>query len=107
MSRSLALILMAMFLLVTQATTLAKNSAAPGDVIISEIAWGGTAASANDEWIELYNTTASPIDLTGWTLNAADGSPSIALSGSIAGMGYFLLERTDDTTVSDIAADLI
>lgn len=26
------------------------------DVVINEIAWMGTIASANDEWLELYNT---------------------------------------------------
>ncbi len=77
----------------------------PQDVIISEVAWGGTAASAADEWIELYNNTASPIDLTDWTLTANDGSPVITLAGSIPAGGFFLLERTDDTAVSDIAAD--
>ena len=79
----------------------------PNDVVISEVAWMGTNVSANDEWIELFNTTSSPIDLTGWTLVANDGTPTIALSGSIPAGGYFLLERTDDTTVPGVTADLI
>jgi hypothetical protein len=29
-------------------------TANPGDVVINEIAWGGSAASAADEWIEDY-----------------------------------------------------
>ena len=77
------------------------------DVVINEVAWGGTAASANDEWIELYNNTGSDIDLSSWSLIATDGTPNISLSGIIPAGGYFLLERTDDTTVSDITADLI
>lgn len=77
------------------------------DVIISEVAWGGTAASTADEWIELYNNTANAIDLTGWTLIANDGFPSIILTGTISAGGFFLLERTDDNTVSDISADQI
>ena len=79
----------------------------PQDVIISEVAWGGTAANSADEWIELYNNTAVPITLTNWTLTANDGSPSITLNGSIPAGGFFLLERTDDTAVSDIPADQI
>ena len=79
----------------------------PRAVIISEVAWAGTDASANDEWIELYNSTNSAIDLTDWHLTSDDGSPDIALSGSIAAHGFFLLERTDDSTVSDIPADQI
>src|SRR5258707_13887588 len=64
-------------------------------VVLNEIAWMGTLASANDEWIELVNNTSSAINLTGWTLTAADGTPSIVLSGGIPAGGYFLLERTD------------
>ncbi len=67
----------------------------------------GTAVSSSDEWIELYNNTVSAVDLTGWTLNAADGTPGIALSGSIPANGYFLLERTDDNTVPGVTADLL
>jgi hypothetical protein len=40
------------------------RAASVRDVVISEVAWMGTQASANDEWIELYNTTSAPIDLT-------------------------------------------
>ena len=29
-------------------------------LIISEVAWGGTEASADDEWIELYNPGTTP-----------------------------------------------
>ena len=77
-------------------------------VIINEVAWAGTASAlTNDEWIELYNPGSNPVDMTGWTLKAADGAPSIALVGSVPAGGYFLLERTDDATVLDVAADQI
>lgn len=76
-------------------------------VVVNEIAWMGSAASANHEWIEIANDGDTPVDLSGWTLAAADGSPSIALSGIIAPGGYVLLERTSDESVPGIAADLI
>ncbi len=76
-------------------------------VIINEIAWMGTINSTNDEWIELYNTTNEEINLEGWVLVAQDGTPEINLTGVIAAGGYFLLERTDDTSVPDAQADLI
>ncbi|NDI34497.1 phospholipase D-like domain-containing protein [Chengkuizengella sediminis] len=82
-------------------------NAAEGDVVINEIAWMGTNISSNDEWIELYNNTNSPISLDGWSLNAIDGTPSIQLSGTIAANDYLLLERTDDFTVPNITADII
>jgi uncharacterized protein YdeI (BOF family) len=75
-------------------------------VVINEVAWGGTAANSNHEWIELYNTTAAAINLTNWTLSDG-GDINVTLAGTIPADGYFLLERTADTTVSDIAADQI
>lgn len=83
------------------------SAAQPLDVVINEIAWSGTAADANDEWLELANNTTSTVDLTGWRLRATDGAPSIGLTGSVAAGGFFLLERTSDDTVSDVAADQI
>ncbi|MFC1629977.1 lamin tail domain-containing protein [Patescibacteria group bacterium] len=91
-------------LLIFPFSVLAANSF---DVIISEIAWMGTEVSFNDEWIELYNSTGSPVDLSGWQLKAQDGTPEIALAGTIPPLSFFLLERTDDTTVLEVTADLI
>ncbi len=77
------------------------------DVVINEVAWMGTAASTSDEWIELRNNTDCRIDLHGWTLRAQDGAPSITLSGVLTQRGFYLLERTDNSTVADIVADQI
>ncbi len=84
-------------------------------VVVNEIAWMGSppksgetaTQAANNEWMEFFNDGTSAVDLTGWRLDAADGAPAIALSGSVPGGGFFLLERTDDETVPGIAADLI
>ncbi|MGA9533568.1 MAG: lamin tail domain-containing protein [Anaerolineales bacterium] len=83
-----------------------SGSIAPGSVLINEIAWAGTEASASDEWIELHNPGSSPVTLDGWRLtDSAD--IDISLAGTIGPYGFFLLERSDDNTVADIAADLI
>jgi len=76
-------------------------------VVINEVAWMGTQASWADEWIELYNCSGEAVDLAGWSITAADGAPDIQLSGIISSHSYFLLERTDDTSVSSIPADQI
>ena len=78
----------------------------PGAVLINEVAWAGTAASASDEWIELFNPNEVPISLEGWQLGDG-GDISILLEGTISPAGYFLLERSDDQTVADIPADLV
>lgn len=86
---------------------LSSKAATTKSVVISEVAWMGTDVSYNDEWVELHNTTSSDISLDGWSLRAQDGAPDVALSGTIPADGYYLLERTDDTTVSGVDADLI
>lgn len=73
--------------------------------VINEIAWAGNTNSADDEWIELYNPSDERFLLKGWKLEAADGSPSIPLEGELPSGGYFLLERTDDTSVPNIKAN--
>ncbi len=83
------------------------QAANPLDIMINEISWMGTNISANDEWIELYNNTESPINLDSWQLVAQDETPKINLSGTIPNNGFFLLERTDDNSVPRIAADQI
>lgn len=90
-----------------QSTATNVSAAGTGNVVINEIAWMGTSMDYNDEWIELYNNSGSPVVLDGWKLNATDGTPSITLSGTIPANGYYLLERTDDQAVTGMAADLI
>ncbi|MBI5963149.1 MAG: DUF11 domain-containing protein [Chloroflexi bacterium] len=93
--------------LVDEAVSAAPRAANSLDVVISEVAWGGTAANSADEWIELYNRTSVAINLSGWDLTASDGEPNIALTGIIPANGYYLLESGDDTTISNISADQI
>lgn len=82
-------------------------STAFGAVFISEIAWMGTAVSANDEWIEIHNDGDVAVDVAGWSLIAEDGSPEITLSGTIAPQSFFILERTDDGSAPGVTADQI
>lgn len=77
-----------------------------GDVIFNEIAWMGTNANSADEWIELKNNTGGEIDLAGWGIYKDAGATLIiSLNNKISSNGYYLIERSDDNTVSDILAD--
>jgi len=88
--------------------TFPVQAANPLEVVINEIAWMGTKANSSDEWIELYNNTNQAISLGGWGLYEAGGETLIEpLTGIIDAKSYYLIERTDDTTVSDIAASQI
>lgn len=77
---------------------------AAASVVIHEIAWMGTAASAQDEWIELHNSGDTAVSLDGWSLQGGD--LSIPLSGELAAGAYAVLERTDDTTLPHTPAFL-
>ena len=91
----------------TPTPTQTVTPAAEYTIWINEVAWAGTIGSYNDEWIELYNASSSRINLDGWRLFSSDGKPDIELEGFIPAHSFFLLERTDDTTVANIAADQI
>ncbi len=71
-------------------------------VRINEIAWMGSAASASDEWIELYNDGSSDAILDGWHLTD-EGNLTINLEGVIPAGGYAVLERTDDNSAPGTA----
>ncbi|MCK5584941.1 DUF11 domain-containing protein, partial [Candidatus Bipolaricaulota bacterium] len=75
-----------------------------GKVIISEIAWAGTAASPEDEWIEIRNIGGEPIDLTGWILRWRKKQPVtpedfqwkvVPLSGELQASSAPVCELTD------------
>ncbi|MCS7240236.1 MAG: lamin tail domain-containing protein, partial [Candidatus Bipolaricaulota bacterium] len=94
----------------------AGGAAAYAPVVVNEIAWAGTPASPEDQWIELINVTDQEIDLTGWILRWRRKFPNtpeeaewkvVELRGVIPPYGYFLLERGHDNVVSDVPADLI
>ena len=75
------------------------------NIIINEIAWMGTESSYNDEWIELYNPSPESVNLEEWVLKI--GEKENPLGGSIPPNSFYILERTDDTTLPNIPADLI
>ncbi len=77
---------------------------AHAQVLFSEIAWMGTDDDANNEWIEIYNFSTSPTDLTGWTLTSDDGALSIPLAGTLSPHGVAVLERTDESTLPGVTA---
>jgi hypothetical protein len=75
------------------------HAASPGSIVINEIAWMGSADSTSDEWIELYNTTGSLVDLTNWTIDDDNGSAIYTISsGTIPANGYFLIEDSEEST---------
>ncbi len=76
-------------------------------LIMNEVAWMGTSEQWQNEWIELYNEEDRTINLKGWILKNQNENLLIQLQGSIEPFSYFLLERTDDSTLPEIEADQI
>lgn len=78
-------------------------------IIFSEINWAGSKESPNNEWIEIKNNSGKDISLDGWQILSADKNIKIILSGEniIPAGNLYLLERTDDASAQDAAADTI
>ena len=91
----------------------ASSGSAADHVVISEI-MAGSDASSSDEFIELYNSTDTAVDITGWELRkrTSSGSESnlvdnAAFVGQIPAKGFFLIaspsyqgSRTPDISYS-------
>lgn len=78
-------------------------------VLINEIAWMGNQESGNNEWIELKNIWGIPINLNGWQLLDKDKQIKIIFTEKdvIPAQGFYILERTNDDSLTDIKANLI
>lgn len=71
--------------------------AAPNDVVINEIMYNPLSDDSKDEYVELYNTTASAINLDGWCFT--EGISLCFSSGvSIAPSGYILVSPDSSQT---------
>src|ERR1700754_88403 len=72
-----------------------RVSAASTTILISEFRTRGTNGG-NDEFIELYNATSSPIDISGWKINGSSNAGvtstrvTINAGTSISAHGHFL-----------------
>src|SRR3989344_8548213 len=78
------------------------SAAAANHIVISEVQVGNTG-EADDEFLELYNPTDSPIDLTNWRIarksSAGNDQTDLvaSVSGSIPSHGYFLFATAEYT----------
>ncbi|MDB9519100.1 Calx-beta domain-containing protein [Roseofilum reptotaenium CS-1145] len=76
-------------------------------LVISEIMYDPASSEDNWEWIEVYNSGSSTVDLSGYVLDdnnsIAQGSANIA-SGSIAAGTSAILFNDDDLDASDFEA---
>ena len=77
--------------------------AASTNIVISQVYGGGgnSGATYKNDFIELYNLSASPVDVTGWSVQYGSSSGSTwqvtALAGSIAPGQYYLVQEAAGT----------
>lgn len=65
-------------------------------VTINEIMYDSrTAGNLDVEWVELHNTTISPIDISGWTLTDGEGDLVLPAGTIIPATGYLVVSATD------------
>jgi hypothetical protein len=86
-----------------------SGTSIPQKIIFNEIAWMGSVASANGEWVELKNISSETIDISGWQIIDKDSHIKIRFGEDVklpAG-GFYILERTNDESVAGVTADLI
>lgn len=62
-----------------------------GKVKINEILYNSLGADEGNEWIELFNSGESNVDLTGWTISGSDGSVKATLPSIIFPPDHFLI----------------
>jgi len=66
------------------------GNALKADVVVSEFLNNADSEDAGREWIELYNTSGSAVDLTGWTITD-EGSNSYTFGSTVIGANDFLI----------------
>ena len=74
-------------------------SAVSSTIVVSQVYGGGgnLGATFKNDFIELYNRSAAPVSVTGWSVQYAATTGTswqrTALSGTIAAGGYYLVQE--------------
>jgi MYXO-CTERM domain-containing protein len=92
-------------------TVVSPVTVSPGDLVVSEIMFDPSGTETQREWFEVFNTTASSIDLVGFTFSD-DGSDSFTVSRAtpllVAPGDYLVLGRNGDQALNGgIAMDYV
>lgn len=83
-----------------------------GQVLISQVYGGGGNAGAplTNDYVELYNRSAEPISLSGWSIQYASGGGTFnqvtPMDGVIQPGGYFLVQQKEGTNTAGTAQPL-
>ncbi len=74
-------------------------AASPGDIVVNEIMYNGPESGTDNEWVELYNTTAGTIVLDSvWQLTDGEGEFHF-MGASIPADGYLTVKVNENASV--------
>ncbi len=96
-------VLFAIILTVSPVLVTPSSAQVANHVVISEVYGGGgnSGATLKNDFIELYNPTDSPVDISGWSVQYASATGTswqvTALTGSIAPHRYCLVQEAQGT----------
>jgi len=83
------------------------------EVVINELMWMGSYSNGGsntaDEWIELRNTTALPVDISGWQLTGV-GLPVFPPGSVVPSGGFFLVSnypKNHPSSILDVDPDWV
>lgn len=90
------------------AVEVSPAAAGSSPITINEayLSGGSTGAAYKNKFVELYNSSDTPVSLEGWSLQyraaSATGAPSYTgqLSGTVPAKGYFLVKGGSNSTAS-------
>ena len=88
-------------------TPSARAAADGSNVVINEVYGGGGNSGSvfSNDFVELYNPTNAPIDVTGWVIDQRSKANStgntFTLSGTIPAGGYYLVQGAAGSTPSE------
>jgi competence ComEA-like helix-hairpin-helix protein len=84
------------------------EQAYPAGIFINEILPNPEGADETNEWIELYNSNAFEVDLSGWQLQDIEGTPTtftIPQNTKIIANGFLIFERASTKIMLNNDAD--
>lgn len=84
------------------------------DIIVNEINYNSSEESGIDDWVELYNNSTNPVDLSNWVLKDSDDDHEYILPEGtvISSNGYFVISRGSSDfmslypTVENVVGDM-
>lgn len=72
------------------------SSSPSGSLVINEVF---VAGNSDNEWVEIFNNTLSPVDISGWSIADDSSSDLIPTSSPIPAGGYAVIVSDDGVVV--------